>query len=294
MVNRYSASCRFVVDRDRGSYLAVQTGWESMRKPRRIGVFDSGLGGLTVLRALIRAFPSCSFVYLGDTARTPYGSKSPEAVIRYSVECAEFLSRHSIDLLVVACNTATSLAIEAVRGAVQCPVVGTIEPSLDEWERLGAAETLLIIGTRATIRSMAYQHRIAARFPHRKFHAIACPLFVPLVEEGIFEGALVDQVVKQYLSEFKTEGIHSLMLACTHYPLLKASLQKFFGPNVSIIDSAEAIARAISQDIDPQVTGDTGDRVYYVTDEATRFSELAGQFLGNQALFAEKVAIPSL
>ncbi len=256
-------------------------------------MFDSGLGGLTVLRALIEAFPSTSFVYLGDTARTPYGSKSPEAVARYSVECAEFLEKHSIDLLVIACNTASSVAMEAVRCAVQCPVVGTIEPSLDEWERREAIEPLLILGTRATVQSEAYQQRIRARFPKKQFHAVACPLFVPLVEEGVFDGPLVEQVSEMYLREFKVGRVGSLMLACTHYPLLMGALQKFFGSKVWIVDSANAIARSIERSYSPEVQKQTGERVFYVTDESTRFSELARRFLGDDGLTATKVDVSS-
>lgn len=272
----------------------------------RVGVFDSGLGGLTVLKALMGSFPRNSFVYLGDTARTPYGSKSPEVVARYSVECARFLLTKGIDLLVVACNTASSLAMEQIKAEVPCPVVGTIDPSIDEWFRMGKPEPLLIIGTRATVQSQAYQRGILARAPEARHSAVACPLFVPLVEEGILEGPIVDHTIELYLGELKKNALKkgapkqecpsAVMLGCTHYPLLRDSLERFFDSDTRIIDSPGAICHRITQDayFDGDMTAHCGTREYYVTDDPSRFQVLAERFLQEPDVLANRVELAPL
>jgi glutamate racemase len=262
----------------------------------RVGVFDSGLGGLTVLKALIGAFPQNSFVYLGDTARTPYGSKSPEVVARYSVECARFLLTKGIDFLVVACNTASSLAMAQIQAEVPCPVVGTIEPSIDEWVRMGSPEPLLILGTRATVQSQAYQRGIISRSPESRQLAVACPLFVPLVEEGILEGPIVDHAMALYLDAYRREHPTAVMLGCTHYPLLRTPIARFFGPQTRIIDSPGAICDRLKQEsgfhCPPVITPCT--REYYVTDDPTRFQTLAERFLGEPNVVVSRAELASL
>jgi glutamate racemase len=202
-----------------------------------IGVFDSGVGGLTVLRAIRKRFPHVNLFYLGDTARVPYGTRSPETVIRYSLECAEFLMGKDIDILVVACNTASSYALKELRNALPIPVKGVVEPGVKKALEVTKGK-VGIIGTRATITSGAYQNLLQVN--GIDVHAHACPLFVPLVEEGITEGPIAESVVRHYLRGFKEAGIDTLILGCTHYPLLKGVISRFL-EGVEVIDSSEAI-----------------------------------------------------
>jgi glutamate racemase len=260
---------------------------------KKIGVFDSGLGGLTVLKTLQRELPGCSFVYLGDTARTPYGSKSGSTVVRYSVECATFLARHDIDLLVVACNTASSVALEEIARVVSCPVIGTIAPAVREClshqEREGGL--VGILGTRATIQSAAYQRAIHSANPAIALSAQPCPLFVPLVEEGITSGPIVEKIVEFYLRPLREEGVSSLILGCTHYPLLLGPIRDFMGNHIAIVECADAIAREIQSSHDiPLDRGGTSR--FFVTDEVSRFNSLASTFL--QGALVEAIKVDSL
>jgi len=260
----------------------------------KIGVFDSGLGGLSVLRTLQRELPTCSFVYLGDTARTPYGSKRPSTVVRYSQECASFLGKHDIDLLVVACNTASSVALDEISQAVACPVIGTIKPAVRTCLAMRVSHSELaerpigIIGTRATIQSASYQEEIRRAAPSAALIASACPLFVPLVEEGMTSGPIVEQAIEHYLAPFRNEGVSSLILACTHYPLLMGPIREFMGPRVEIVECADAIAREIKETYEQPENG-TGESHFFVTDEVSRFNSLASFFLKGAAVEAVKV-----
>jgi glutamate racemase len=241
----------------------------------RIGVFDSGLGGLTVLSALRQTVPEAEYVYLGDSARTPYGSKSASTVVRYSLECARFLLSHDIDLLVVACNSASALALEVLEKELSCPIIGTIKPALAACLEIPGLERVGVIGTNATISSQAYQKALRAQAPKLEVISRACPLFVPLVEEGLFEGKLVEEVISHYLSSLSEHNIQCLLLACTHYPLLSPGIAKFLGGRVRIIDCAQAIAKEVLVRCpQPGSTADGGVR-YYVTDEPGRFNQLA-------------------
>jgi glutamate racemase len=259
-------------------------------KVKKIGVFDSGLGGLTVLRTLQKELPGCSFVYLGDTARTPYGSKSGSTVVRYSVECASFLMRHDIDLLVVACNTASSFALEEIAQVVSCPVIGTIAPAVRECfsHQERSAALIGILGTRATIQSAAYQRALHSARPDVKLSAQPCPLFVPLVEEGITSGPIVEQIVELYLKPLREEGVSSLILGCTHYPLLLPAIREFMGNSVAIIECADAIAREIQESHEIPQDRDGTSR-FFVTDEVSRFNSLASSFLRGALVEAIKV-----
>ncbi|MCS7262226.1 MAG: glutamate racemase [Aquificaceae bacterium] len=206
----------------------------------KIGVFDSGVGGLTVLKALLELHAQADFVYLGDTARVPYGDKSAQTVIRYSLECAEFLMGEGIELLVVACNTASSHAIEVLRERLPVPVFGVIEPGVSRALSTTCKGKVGVIGTRATISSGVYQRLLQERgvevFPK------ACPLFVPMVEEGILSGGIAREVVAYYLQELKDKDIDTLILGCTHYPLLRPLIEEFMGEGVKVVDSAESLA----------------------------------------------------
>jgi len=209
----------------------------------KIGVFDSGVGGLTVLNALRAALPSADFLYLGDTARVPYGGKSKETIQRYSLECSEFLISSGAELLVVACNTASAYALDTLRESFPVPVVGVIEPGVEVALKVSKEKRIGIIGTKGTIQSMVYQNLLKSY--GSEVFAKACPLFVPLVEEGITEGKIVQDVIEYYLQELKGK-IDTLILGCTHYPLLKEPIKEFMG-NVNVVDSAEAVAQKVKE-----------------------------------------------
>jgi glutamate racemase len=207
----------------------------------KVGIFDSGVGGLTVLRAIREMFPKVEILYLGDTARVPYGTKSPETVVRYSMECAEFLLEKSVDVLVVACNTASSYALDTLRDNLSIPVVGVVEPGVRKALSLTKGK-VGVIGTSATIRSGVYQKKLEEA--GAEVLSRDCPLFVPLVEEGLVEGEITERVVELYLGEFKERGIDTLILGCTHYPLLKGVIRRFL-PGVQVVDSSDAVAEEL-------------------------------------------------
>ncbi len=241
----------------------------------RIGVFDSGVGGLTVLRAIRDSFPNVDLVYLGDTARVPYGTRSPETVVRYSVECADFLAEKGIDLLVVACNTASSYAMDVLKERLRIPVLGVVEPGVKEAVKLTKGK-VGVIGTQATIRSGTYQ-RLLESFGLEVF-AKACPLFVPLVEEGLTEGDVVERVVEMYLSELKEAGVDTLILGCTHYPLLKGAIRNFMG-DVQIVDSSEAVASALKGEVTDEGKGTTE---LYFTDRYQNLEKMVELIMGER------------
>ncbi len=209
----------------------------------RVGIFDSGVGGLTVLKAIRDRFPKVDIVYLGDTARVPYGNKSPRTVIRYSLECARFLLDRGVEVLVVACNTASSYALKPLEKALRIPVLGVVEPGVREALKATSGK-IGVIGTQATIRSGSYQRALASEGV--QVFARACPLFVPLVEEGILKGEITNKIVDMYLKELKEGGIDTLILGCTHYPLLKGSIEEYM-EGVNIVDSSEAVARSLDK-----------------------------------------------
>lgn len=220
----------------------------------KIGIFDSGVGGLTVLKAIRKHYPSVDIVYLGDTARVPYGTKSKETVIRYSLECASFLVEKGIELLVVACNTASSYSLDSLREEFRIPVFGVIEPGVKEALKRTRNKKVGVIGTTATIKSGAYQRLL--KNLGCEVYAKACPLFVPLVEEGLLEGEVAEKVVEYYLSELKLSDIDTLILGCTHYPLLKKVIGNFLG-EVEVIDSSEAVSESLKEFISEEGEGKT-------------------------------------
>ena len=254
----------------------------SARAP--IGVFDSGLGGLTVFRALSRRMPGESLVYFGDTAHVPYGSKSPQSVARYSVEIARFLAAKGIKLLVVACNTSSAVALPAIRRAVKIPVIGVIEPG----SRAALAATrggrIGIIGTEATVRSGAYPQVLRALGSRAKTASRACPLFVPLVEEGWWDGQVTVEIARRYAVPLRRARVDTLILGCTHYPYLKPVLARVMGPRVRLIDSAEETARRTQSALKEAgllaPAGRRGRREFYASDAPERFKRLARRMLG--------------
>jgi glutamate racemase len=244
-----------------------------------IGIFDSGVGGLTVQRAVLDALPDVDTVYLGDTARVPYGTKSAETVTLYSLRNAQVLLAQGIDLLVVACNTASAVALPALRAALPVPVLGVVEPGARAAARATRTGRVGVIGTPGTIASGAYQRAIAAERPGAWVVARACPLFVPLAEEGWTDPAdeIVRGVVGRYLAPLRGEAIDALVLGCTHYPLLRAAIQAEL-PGVALVDSAETVAAEVRALL-PGASG-TGRHRFFVTDTPEKFLAVAGRFLG--------------
>lgn len=249
-----------------------------------IGVFDSGLGGLTVLRALRQRLPNEQFVYLGDTARTPYGSKSPETIRRYARECANFLAMHEIKLLVVACNTVSCWALDELISHSSVPVIGTLDTAVAAVKKLEGVQRVGIIGTQATIASQSYEQHLLAAGVQGKCIAQACPLLVPLVEQGMYQGEIVEKIVEMYLAPLKQAGVDTLILGCTHYPMLRKVISAFMGPQVRIVESSEAIAEIATELIAPSQSACAAlpRERYFVTDEVGRFNALASLFLEAQ------------
>ncbi|MDQ7037836.1 MAG: glutamate racemase [Aquificota bacterium] len=241
----------------------------------KVGVFDSGVGGLTVLKAIRNRFPNIDLVYLGDTARVPYGNRSPETVIRYSLECAGFLMERGIEVLVIACNTASSYAIEELKKKLPVPVVGVVEPGVREAVRVSRGR-VGVIGTRATVRSGSYQRLL--KEAGLEVIARACPLFVPLVEEGVVEGEIAEKVVRMYLEDFLRIGVDTLILGCTHYPLLKGVISRVL-KGVHIVDSSEAVAR----DLDGVVLDEgEGTTEVYFTDRSQDLERIVELITGER------------
>ncbi|MCP4745491.1 MAG: glutamate racemase [Desulfobacteraceae bacterium] len=210
-----------------------------------IGVFDSGIGGLTVVKALKRLSPSYPILYLGDTARTPYGSKSKRTIIKYSLKNAEFLVRQGARIIVIACNTASSCAPEAIRERFGLPVFEVIGPGAQAAVKVSRKQRIGVIGTRATIVSKAYEQRIQQIQPNAKVYGTPCPLLVPLVEEGWLSKPETAMIIKKYLHPLKNLQIDTLILGCTHYPVLKQLIQRKIGSRVVLVDSAEAAAEKV-------------------------------------------------
>jgi glutamate racemase len=268
-----------------------------------IGIFDSGVGGLTVYRALHERLPDEHFVYLGDTARVPYGTKSLSTVERYAIENARFLEAHGIKLLVVACNTASALALPAIRGAVSVPVVGVIEPGARAAVEVATEKKIGVIATEATVQSGAYARAISEINPGIDVIERSCPLFVPLAEEGWAETDVARAVAEQYLHDLRRKDVGALVLGCTHYPILRDLISDVVGTEIPLIDSGEAAAsevRALLQAsglLSPQRDRDTERHLcddldhFYVTDAAERFAKVAERFLGTAPSVLEAVEV---
>jgi len=260
------------------------------RRPT-IGVFDSGFGGLTVLKALLELIPDADYLYFGDTARLPYGSKSVETVARYAVEAAHYLESHGAQLLVIACNTATALALDRITAAAHVPVVGVVEPGAAAASAASKNKRVIVLGTEATVSSHAYRKALEALGLEAREKA--CPLLVPLVEEGWIEHPVTEQVARIYLDEAFTDGFRdadALVLGCTHYPLLKPLLRRLVPAQVTIVDSAESTARAVAshvQELLPLAHAAHEERralprlKFFATDSVEKFRRLGERFLGH-------------
>lgn len=247
----------------------------------KIGVFDSGFGGLTVLRELRARLPQAEYLYFGDTAHLPYGAKSVRTVAKYAIASAQFLEQRGIELLVVACNTATALALEDIRASIKVPVVGVVEPGSQCAARISKSKRAAVIATEATVSSHAYSralHRLGLEATEK-----ACPLFVPLIEEGWVEHAVTEEVAHIYIDEVFRDGAHEadvLLLGCTHYPLIRTLLRRVVPAHVEIVDSAESTAASVAELIPGSPSGATGVLRCFATDSVEKFRRLGQKFLG--------------
>lgn len=258
----------------------------AVARDRPIGVFDSGFGGLTVAAALNERLPNESILYFGDTARVPYGSKSPAVVRSFSREAAGLLQSRDIKLLVIACNTATAHAEQMLREELDIPVVGVIEPGAEAAVAATATGRIGVLGTAGTIASGAYDLAVRRRLGEDgRVYAQPCPLFVPLVEEGWIDHPVTAQVSREYLTHLKEVDVDVLILGCTHYPLLRQTLQQEMGPAVRLVDSGEETARAVERILKEQELERTTDsppaHTFFVSDSPHRFRDVGRRFIGD-------------
>jgi glutamate racemase len=262
---------------------------------KAIGIFDSGIGGLTVLKEITAKMPRENIIYLGDTARVPYGIRSPETITRYSFENTQFLLSQEIKMLVVACNTASALSLDAVKKEYPLPVVGVLEPGARAAVAATKARRVGVIGTEATINSGAYAKEIKRLAPDIEVHSYACPLFVSLAEEGWTDNDVATLVAEKYLAPLRGTGIDTLVLGCTHYPLLKTVITRAVGPGIILIDSATETAKEVAVVLEKlkwRGNGQgEGSRKFYVTDSPSRFDRIGKWFLGDSSLHAEQVKV---
>lgn len=263
-----------------------------MDKP--IGIFDSGIGGLTVVKEVIKLLPYENIVYFGDTARVPYGIKSKETIIKFSLENTLFLLQKDVKMIVVACNTSSSLALPIMRKHFKIPIIGVIMPGAKEAVYATKNGKIGVIGTRATINSRAYEEEIKRLDCTIKVYSQSCPMFVPIVEEGWMNDGIATKVAEKYLSPLKARGIDTLILGCTHYPLLKRKIQEITGSGVTLIDSAQQVAVEVKQVLSQEGILNNGRRApsreYFVSDEVAIFKNVAKMFLGSELKEVRKVS----
>jgi len=264
-----------------------------------IGIFDSGVGGLTVYRALHEHLPNERFVYLGDTARVPYGTKSPGTVVRFACEDTQFLIQQNVKAVVVACNTVSAWALPTLERQFSVPIFGVIIPGAQAALKKTRNRRIGVIGTSTTVRSQAYSRAILARDDTARVFARACPLLVPLVEEGWTHNKITQTILRAYLSPILRRQIDTLVLGCTHYPLLKKIIRSVVGKEVALVDSAETCAQFLSERLaDTKLLAGTRRRAGliqpFVTDEVERFDGMAKRFLGVPTESAWKVDLPAL
>jgi len=249
-----------------------------------IGVFDSGLGGLTVVKELIHELPNERIVYFGDTARVPYGTKSSDTIIRYSREIVRALLKYKVKMIVVACNTASSLALDVLKKEFDLPLLGVIEPGARKAVAITRNKKVGIIATSSTVKSGKYAGKIVQLDKRISVESQSCPLFVPLVEEGWFDHAVTFTVAKHYLKDIKKSNVDTLILGCTHYPLLKKVLSKVMGPKVQLVDSAREVALQVKELLVRNKLLRTrlgaSQHVFIVSDEPKQFQRMASRFLG--------------
>lgn len=254
------------------------------KQNKPIGVFDSGLGGLTVVKELMRQLPNEDIIYFGDTARVPYGTKSKESIIRFSRENSQILLKHDVKMIVVACNSCSSYAMPSLRKHFPIPIVGVIQPGALKAVQSTQKKKVGVIATQATIHSQKYATTIKQFDQDVDVFSQACPLFVPLVEEGWMDKDVTVDVAREYLTPLKESGIDTLILGCTHYPLLKNTLARVMGDKVTLIDSAREVAHEVDRLLEKNGLKQTKKRKakhkFLVSDKPQKFQQIASKFLG--------------
>lgn len=248
-----------------------------------IGMWDSGVGGLTVMREIKKALPTEKIIYFGDTARVPYGGRGSETIIRYSIENSKFLMQHPLKILIIACNTACSYAYETIQSISPVPVVGIIEPAARKAVEVTKNGRIAILGTKATIHSQVYQKIIDSLLPDAVLFPVACPLFVPLVEERFLAHAASELIVKEYLAKIKQEQVDTVVLGCTHYPILEHLIVKELGNDVHIVDSAKTCAETVRKrfmDIAPTLVLNNEKDFFFCSDDPEKFRDIGQTLLG--------------
>lgn len=264
-----------------------------------LGIFDSGLGGLTVVKEVMQIIPYESVVYLGDTARVPYGTKSRETVERFATEILTFLNQFNLKMLVVACNTVSSVALDRLKEMTDIPVIGVIEPGARASVKATETGNVAVIGTKTTIQSKEYIRIIHSLNPRIIVHQKACPLFVPLIEEGWYEDELAETIARRYLEHLLDKNIDTVVLGCTHYPLIKSTIRKVFGEDITLIDSAYETASLVREELKDKdiLTGPENGEVehrFFVTDIPNDFYKIARTFLEMDDISVEKVEIDGI
>ncbi len=262
-----------------------------------IGIFDSGLGGLTVVKEVLKQLPNENIIYIGDTARVPYGNKSPETVIRFTTECVNVLKEQNVKMVVIACNTASSSGIEQIQDQFDFPVVGVVKPGALAAYKSTKKQKVGVIGTERTIKSGSYERAIKALNPDIEVWSKACPLFVPLVEEGWFDNDITRRIIRVYLSELMGKGIDTLVLGCTHYPLLKNTIKDIVGNDIRLVDSAEETAMVVKDIVRhhqmERHKNDNPEHQFFVTDAPEKFVELGEIFLQHKIKHISKIELES-
>ena len=254
-----------------------------MSDPRAIGVFDSGIGGLTVVHELFKILPNERIVYFGDTARVPYGTKSPKVVERFALEDIFFLLQQDVKLIIAACHTVSSVALDQIVQAMHLPILGVVDPGVKAALKITENHKIGIIGTRATVLSRAYDKKLKAKNEQVTVVSRACPLFVPMAEEGWLDGPIVQNIARTYLDPIRAEGVDTLILGCTHYPLLKPVIGEVMGESIKIIDSAEETAKLVAYRLNVlkknNPTNQIPKHAFFVSDIPHQFREIGERFL---------------
>lgn len=265
---------------------------------RSIGIFDSGVGGLTVLSELRKALPMEDFIYFGDTARVPYGAKSRDAVLQYSVEAAHFLREKGIKILVIACNTASAFALDYLKKDMDIPVIGVIYAGAKACVRATKERAVGVIGTKGTVRSGAYERALLNLQPSLKIKARACPLFVPIVEEGLVNTDIAENVIEYYLGDFRNSEIDTIILGCTHYPVMMHQIQKVVGDDIVLINPAYETAHGVQRIIEEEGFATSRERQgrvrYYCSDDPEGFIEVGKRIVSMEKKEVELVELSDI
>lgn len=260
-----------------------------------IGVFDSGIGGLTVAKSVFKLLPNENIIYLGDTARLPYGTKSKETVILYSIECLKFLLKQRVKLIVIACNTSSAISVPFLSKITSIPVIGVIEPGATAATQVTKNHKIGVIGTRATISSGAYQKQIKKLDKKAKVFSQNCSLFVQMAEDGWIDNKIAELTAKEYLSGLKKSGIDTMIMGCTHYPILRNTIQKTVGKSIKLIDPGEETAEEVKSTLFSKNLLNKQKKVgyhkFYVTDFPVNFKEISERFLGKKIKEVKKIKL---